>query len=113
MAATIAFIALVYHALARGIRASREPSSVALAALPGLAMGLVAVTLHSATDFGQHVPAVAFLTAISSALIVVLSMRRRDVTHERRGVSARLGLGCLTLSVVASVVTLAPRPWPR
>jgi hypothetical protein len=47
----------------------------------GLGFGVVAILVHSAADFGQHVPAVAALTAVSCALLINLAhatARRRD-----------------------------------
>lgn len=44
----------------------------------GLAFGLIAVFVQSATDFGQRIPAVACLTAVSCGLLVALrSFRKR------------------------------------
>jgi tetratricopeptide (TPR) repeat protein len=39
----------------------------------GLGFGLVAIMVHSLSDFGQHLPANAFLTAISCGLLVCLA----------------------------------------
>jgi tetratricopeptide (TPR) repeat protein len=41
----------------------------------GLGFGLIAILLHSFTDFGQHLPANAFLSAIFCALLIVMSQR--------------------------------------
>jgi tetratricopeptide (TPR) repeat protein len=43
-----------------------------MAAAPGLGFGLIAILIHSGTDFGQHLPAIASLTAIFAGLLVVL-----------------------------------------
>lgn len=42
----------------------------------GLGFGLVAVLIHSLSDFGQRIPAVFVLTATSAGLIVSLARRR-------------------------------------
>lgn len=47
-------------------------SSIA-AATYGIAFGLVAVTIHSATDFGQRIPAVFCLTAAMCGLLVAIA----------------------------------------
>ena len=39
----------------------------------GLLFAIAATLIHSFSDFGQHVPAIAFLTAVECALIVALS----------------------------------------
>lgn len=39
----------------------------------GLGFGLLAILIHSLSDFGQHLPANAFLSAIFCALLLVLS----------------------------------------
>ena len=46
----------------------------------GLALGLIAVGIHSATDFGQRLPAVFAMTALSCGLLVALERleRRRN-----------------------------------
>ena len=45
------------------------------AAAFGLGFGLVAILIHSASDFGQHVPANAFLTASFCAVLIRLARR--------------------------------------
>ena len=47
------------------------------AAAYGLGFGLLAILAHSFTDFGQHVPANACLTAVSIALLANLARRSR------------------------------------
>ena len=42
----------------------------------GLGLGLIAIFIHSGSDFGQHVPSNAILTAIFAALLVNLSSTR-------------------------------------
>ncbi|MEM1098560.1 MAG: O-antigen ligase family protein, partial [Planctomycetota bacterium] len=43
----------------------------------GLAFGLVAILVHSLSDFGQHVPAVALMTALTCAAVLNLAALRR------------------------------------
>ncbi len=47
----------------------------------GLGFGLTAILLHSFSDFGQHLPANATLSAISVALLLVLASRGRGQTQ--------------------------------
>lgn len=49
----------------------------------GLGFGLIAILVHSLSDFGQHVPANAILSAISCALLIRFT-RGTDETHEAR-----------------------------
>lgn len=42
----------------------------------GLGFGLLAILVHSLSDFGQHVPANSFLTAIFCALLLVLAQQK-------------------------------------
>lgn len=44
----------------------------------GLGFGLLAVMIHSLSDFGQHLPANAFLSAVSCALLVALARRSQN-----------------------------------
>jgi tetratricopeptide (TPR) repeat protein len=69
----LAFLGIVLGALGRAVRGPLSPAS---SAAIGLGYGLVAVLIQSATDFGQHTPAVALLTAVSCALILNLAELR-------------------------------------
>jgi tetratricopeptide (TPR) repeat protein len=84
------FVGVVAYHFLRVVRLAR--SGVGLAAI-GLGFGLVAVMLNSITDFGQHVPAVAGLSAISCGIIVNLSrlQRSRRSKHESRGYASSRG----------------------
>jgi len=63
----IIFGVVVWSSFAKNIRSGRLP--ICLAAY-GLGFGLLAVLIHSLSDFGQHVPANAFLSAIFCALLL-------------------------------------------
>jgi O-antigen ligase/tetratricopeptide (TPR) repeat protein len=55
-------------------------------AVYGLALGLIAIAIHSASDFGQRLPANFCLTATFCGLIVAiagLEKRNRDIRHDR------------------------------
>jgi O-antigen ligase/tetratricopeptide (TPR) repeat protein len=62
----VVFGILVWVYYVRNIRAGHVPIR---SAAYGIGFGLVAIMVHSLTDFGQHVPANAFLTAIFCALL--------------------------------------------
>ena len=61
-------------------RAKRSP----YVAGPPLVAGLVAVMLHSWTDFGQHLPAIAALSAVFCGLLVVMGHRAGTSRRRRR-----------------------------
>ena len=61
------------------IRNIKNPSVPICLAAYGLGFGLLAIMLHSLSDFGQHLPANAFLSAISCALLLTLSRIGRKV----------------------------------
>ncbi len=69
LAALIAFGVFVWSSYARAIRTARVPIR---SAAYGLGFGLVAILVHSLSDFGQHLPANAFLSAIFCALMIRL-----------------------------------------
>jgi tetratricopeptide (TPR) repeat protein len=66
----LAFVAIVGAAVLRAARRGRPP--VRLAAI-GLGYGVVATLVHSAADFGQHLPANALPMAATCGLAIVLS----------------------------------------
>ena len=63
------FAGMVSWSWWRGMRQARVPVSPAAT---GLGFGLLAVMIHSAADFGQHLPAVAGLSAVTCGVLVVL-----------------------------------------
>lgn len=70
LAALLAFAAFVAVHYVRAVKGNPVPiCSVAY----GLGFGLVAILLHSLSDFGQHLPANAILTAVFCALLIRLS----------------------------------------
>ena len=75
--AMLAFLLVIAVVYVRSVRGA--PSPMASGAM-GLGFGIVAILVHSAADFGQHVPAVAALTAVSCALMINLAhaTRRRE-----------------------------------
>lgn len=56
--------------ISNGIRNTNLPIR---SAAYGLGFGILAILIHSLSDFGQHLPANSFLTAIFCALLLVLS----------------------------------------
>jgi tetratricopeptide (TPR) repeat protein len=74
LATVAAFVVMVWVAWWRGLRAVRVPVQPATV---GLGSGLAAVIIQSAADFGQHLPAVAGLSAVTCGLLVVLGQKAR------------------------------------
>jgi hypothetical protein len=112
-ALVVAFVAGIGSCFVRLVRRSRK--GIYLVAY-GVGFGLIAVVLHSFTDFGQHVPAVAALSAISCAVIVNLARLRdeervekaeaegREVTIQPPGLVAGLVRRACLLAVAAGLI---------
>jgi len=66
----VLFAGIIWRDYFRNVRRVRLPIR---SAAFGLGFGLLAVTLHSFSDFGQHLPANACLTAVSCGLLVALA----------------------------------------
>jgi len=71
----VGLLALVFFGFAVWVsyaRSTRVRSASVSFAAYGLGLGLLAILVHSLSDFGQHLPANALLTAIFCALLIVL-----------------------------------------
>jgi tetratricopeptide (TPR) repeat protein len=60
------------------VRNTTSGSMPVRSAAYGLGFGLVAITIHSLSDFGQHLPANFMLTAVSGALLLGLARPSRQ-----------------------------------
>ena len=60
------------------IRSTKNSSLPVQSAAYGLGFGLVAILIHSLSDFGQHLPANAFLSLISCAILFVLANMEKE-----------------------------------
>jgi tetratricopeptide (TPR) repeat protein len=58
----------------------------------GLGFGLLAILIHSLSDFGQHVPANALVTAVFAGLLVGLAQFRQPVAPPRPPARAAKGV---------------------
>jgi tetratricopeptide (TPR) repeat protein len=75
LAVVLLFAAVIWGSYFRATAASR--GSLCAASF-GLGYGLLAVMVQSATDYGQHMPAIAGLTAVTCGLLVCLGKRARS-----------------------------------
>jgi len=97
------FGALVWRAFIANIR---QKDAMIQAVSYGLGFGLLAILLHSFTDFGQHLPANAFLSAIFCALLLSLARigrhsKQESVVSTSRRIP-RIALGVVSLVIVGS-----------
>jgi len=70
LATLVSFGTIVWISYVRNIRSASFPIR---SAAYGLGFGLVAIMLHSISDFGQHLPANAMLSAVFCALLLALT----------------------------------------
>jgi tetratricopeptide (TPR) repeat protein len=93
-------------------RCVRNKSGDVCSAAYGLGFGIIAILVHSMTDFGQHIPANSVLTATFCAILLVLAAKQSEaVTHSKATVpyrSRRLPYA-LTMIAICSVWSWAVR----
>jgi O-antigen ligase len=96
-------------------RASAAQRPRVCAASVGLGFGLLAVTVQSASDFGQHVPAVAGLTAVTCGLLVAMSRlaARARRAEEAPGEDAPAVGGAAADPAEEGAPPAQPHPVPR
>jgi tetratricopeptide (TPR) repeat protein len=75
----ILFGIIVWSGYARSLRITSSP--IHLAAY-GLGFGILAILIHSITDFGQHLPANSFLSAIFCAILLRLSQQNKSILRK-------------------------------
>ncbi|HEX41228.1 MAG TPA: hypothetical protein ENN81_04115 [Phycisphaerales bacterium] len=96
---------IVWLGYVRSVRSEAIPIRTAAY---GLGMGLLAISIHSLSDFGQHLPANAMLSAVFCALLLSLkNMRRRyhSSAHVLRASRVPKGLRIAVLVTVAAAWT--------
>ncbi|HPD13658.1 MAG TPA: O-antigen ligase family protein [Planctomycetota bacterium] len=101
----LAFLAIVGAAYIRSVRRLRFP--IRSAAL-GLGFGLMAILVHSFSDFGQHLPANHCLAAISCALLLNIARvghTSRSDEGARTGLTASPILRAVPLLAIAGIWT--------
>jgi O-antigen ligase/tetratricopeptide (TPR) repeat protein len=103
----IVFGLLVWLSYIRNVRSSHTPVR---SAGYGLGFGLLAIMIHSLSDFGQHLPANAFLSGISCALLVGLAhikQKNNPTIQLSTPVRGLRGLRIVVLLCVSGVWTWA------
>ncbi len=101
----IVFGVFVWSSFVRNIRQFDFPVS---SAAYGLCFGLLAILIHSLSDFGQHIPANAYLSAIFCALLLGLA-RAGGKPHTTE--QAAKSTGSVPLRIFAFVVVLGIFGW--
>ncbi len=96
----------IWGSFARSVNVSSAPIR---SAVYGLGFGLLAILVHSLSDFGQHMPANAMLTATTCALIVGLAQMDRQSQIVPSGILR--GLVIRTGRLVALLLTVAIFGW--
>ena len=92
LATLVSFGAIVWMSYVRNVRSTSVPIC---SAAYGLGFGLVAIMLHSLSDFGQHLPANAFLSGLCCALLLAIArIGKKGVWHglPARGNTARMAV---------------------
>ena len=92
----VVFGIIVWLNYVRNVRNSN--SSIHLAVY-GLGFGILAILVHSLSDFGQHLPANSVLSATFCALLLVLGRRREETFQQRAGNRSR-GLAVMPACVL-------------
>ena len=91
LVALVGFGILVWASYVRNIRSASVPIR---SAAYGLGFGLLAIMLHSLSDFGQHLPANAVLSGVSCALLLGLAGTGRKGNPTRKvAISPRCSRG--------------------
>ena len=81
LALILSFVAIIWWHWLRALRSDSRTTAVAAI---GLGYGLLAVMLHSLSDFGQHLPANACLSAITCGLLINLGGKSPRVAQRGR-----------------------------
>ena len=80
----IIFAIIVLSSYLRSLRSAESPiQSVTY----GLGFGLLAILIHSFSDYGQHIPANAFLSAIFCALLIGLAGQKKAETTTPKAIT--------------------------
>jgi len=106
LAALSIFGILVWKSYVSNIRSGFTPIR---SAAYGLGFGLLAIMIHSLSDFGQHLPANAMLSVVSCALLLGLARIRKK--HSPAVEFAKVPHGSRGLRIAASVCVAGVWAW--
>jgi len=99
----ITFGIIVWAAYYRAIRKINSPIR---ASAYGLGFGILAILIHSLSDFGQHIPANAFLTAVFCAILLTLGKTGPIARPATRAANVSGRFGIMRLPVLLVVTTV-------
>ena len=85
------------------VRCIRNADIPICSAAYGIGFGILAILLHSLSDFGQHLPANAFLSAIFCALLLTLAGRKQKQKRASQIVIRSWRFKCLRIAVLLGV----------
>lgn len=109
-----AVLCLVFILIVAGnyFRSAWKPRRPIHVAAYGLGFGLLAILIHSATDFGQHDAANACLTATYAALLIVLARHARHTVEGKRSKKRHRTIATKTLqgAIAVAIVSLFVLP---
>jgi len=106
---SLATVAFVYRLGWRALRRYRGQPGAGL--VLGALVGLTTVFLHSAVDFGLHLPAIAFLAAVVCAHLAALGAEPEGQAGGAAGVGDKHTLRLWGLGPVAGVAACAALGW--
>ena len=106
LATLVGFAIIVWVNYARNVRNASVPIR---SAAYGLGFGLVAILIHSLSDFGQHLPANATLSAVFCALLLALA--RMGQTNREAAQTVRKPWNFRGLSIAALLCTSGIWAW--
>jgi O-antigen ligase/tetratricopeptide (TPR) repeat protein len=79
----IIFLIIILSSYLKSIRSTKLPIQ---SAAYGLGFGLLAILIHSFSDYGQHIPANAFLSAIFCALLIGLARQKKETPETPKAI---------------------------
>ncbi len=106
LATLVGFAIIVWVNYARNVRSASVPIR---SAAYGLGFGLVAILIHSLSDFGQHLPANATLSAVFCALLLALARMRQ--TNRKAAQTVRKPWNFRGLGIAALLCTSGVWAW--
>ena len=96
----IIFAIIILSSYLRSLRSAKLPIQ---SAAYGLGFGLLAILIHSFSDYGQHIPANAFLSAIFCALLIGLAGQKKDETSTTKTIMPLQKSGSLRTTVLLCI----------